>query len=55
MEHIVPMIDFKYSPVTIKVRGERLDSPPNMILVDYEILVNSDDNDRKCQLMHESI
>ncbi|MBI1285926.1 MAG: OsmC family peroxiredoxin [Thiobacillus sp.] len=55
MERIAPMIQFEYAGVTVKVHGVRQDSPPKMQSINYEIAVDSDENDRKLELMHENI
>ncbi len=55
MERIAPMIHFDYRGVNIRVHGIRQDSPPKMMRIDYEIKVDSDENDRKLELMHENI
>ena len=49
------MIHFDYRRVHIRVHGIRQDSPPKMMRIDYEIEVDSDENDRKLELMHENI
>jgi len=55
MERIAPMIHFDYTGVTVKVHGVRQDSPPKMVNIKYEIIVNTDENERKLELMHENI
>ncbi len=55
MERIAPMIHFEYRAVSIRVHGERQDSPPKMSRIDYEIIVDSDESERKINLMHENI
>ena len=55
MERIAPMIHFDYTGVTVKVHGVRQDSPPKMMNIKYEIIVNTDENERKLALMHENI
>lgn len=55
MERIAPMIHFAYQGVTVKVHGVRQDTPPKMLRIDYEILVDTDENERKLELMHENI
>ncbi|TCK17982.1 putative OsmC-like protein [Thiogranum longum] len=55
LERIAPMIHFDYRGVTVKVHGVRQDSPPKMMRIEYEITVDSDENDRKLELMHENI
>jgi len=55
MERIAPMIHFDYKDVTVKVRGVRQDALPKMVRIDYEIIVDTDENERKLELMHENI
>ena len=55
MERISPMIHFEYRSVNIKVHGTRQDSPPKMASIHYEINVDSDENEKKCKLMHDNI
>jgi len=55
MERIAPMIHFDYTGVTVRVHGVRQDSPPKMANINYEIIVDSDENERKLELMHENI
>lgn len=55
MERIAPMIQFAYQGVTVRVHGVRQDSPPKMVRIDYEILVDSNESERKLELMHENI
>jgi len=55
MERIAPMIQFEYRGVTVRVRGVRQDSPPKMISIDYDIAVDSGEDARKLELMHENI
>jgi len=55
MERVAPMIHFEYSGVAVKVYGIRQDSPPKISSIDYEIIVDTDENDRKLNLMHDNI
>ena len=55
MERVAPMIHFEYSGVTVRIYGVRQDSPPKISSIDYEIIVNTDENDRKLSLMHDNI
>jgi len=55
MERIAPIIHFEYQAVSIRVHGERQDSPPKMSSIEYEIIVESDESDHKMNLMHENI
>ncbi len=55
MERIAPMIHFQYRGATVKVHGVRQDSPPRLEKIDYEIIVDSDEDERKLELMHDNI
>ena len=39
----------------VKVHGVCQDSPPKMLCIDYTIEVDTDESDRKLELMHENI
>ena len=55
MERVAPMIHFDHRGITVRVHGVRQDSPPKMLRIDYIIEVDTDENDRKLELMHENI
>ncbi len=55
MERIAPMIKFEFRAVTVRVRGQRQDAPPKMVRIEYEILVDTDQDDRQLELMHKNI
>ena len=55
MERVAPIIDFHYRGVTIRVHGVRQDSPPKMQSIGYVIEIDTDENERKLELMHENI
>ncbi len=55
IERIAPMIKFAYRGVSIRVHGVRQDSPPKMLNINYEIIVDTDENARKLELMHNNI
>jgi uncharacterized OsmC-like protein len=55
IERIAPMIKFAYRGVDAKVHGVRQDSPPKMIRIDYTVTIDTDEDDRKLELLHENI
>ncbi len=55
MERIAPLIRFDYRAVTVRVHGERQDAPPKMARIDYVILVDTDEDEHKLELMHKNI
>jgi len=55
IERVAPILHFQFRGLTVKVHGERQDSPPKMASVDYEILVDTDESDRRLALLHENV
>ncbi|GLR68630.1 hypothetical protein GCM10010909_33110 [Acidocella aquatica] len=55
LERVAPLLSFSYSGVEIKLHGIRQDAPPKMLRIDYEIVIDTDEPDRRIALMHENI
>lgn len=55
IERVTPMIVFDLRGVEVTVRGERQDNPPQLVSIDYEILVDTDESDRRLELLHTNV
>ena len=55
IERVTPMLKFQLRGVEVKLHGIRQDSPPKMIAIDYEILVDTDEEDRRLDLLHTNV
>jgi uncharacterized OsmC-like protein len=55
IERVAPMIHFQFRGAEVKLHGMRQDAPPMMISVDYEIIVDTDEDDRRLELLHTNI
>ena len=55
IERVAPMLTFSFRGVEIRVHGVRQDVPPRMERIDYEILVDTDEPDRRLELLHENV
>lgn len=55
IERIAPMNHFSYRGVEIQLRGLRQDSPPFMAEITYELIIDTDEDDRKLELMHHNV
>lgn len=55
IERVAPMINFEFRGVDIKLHGVRQDAPPMMISVNYEIIVDTDEDGRKLELLHTNV
>ena len=48
----MPTLKFELRGVEVKLHGVRQDSSPKMHSVDYELIVDTDENDRRLELLH---
>jgi len=55
IERVSPMIHFDYQGVTVEVHGERQDAPPKMASINYKIILDTDEDDHKLELLHHNI
>lgn len=55
IERIAPMNHFKFRSVEVRLHGVRQDSPPFMSSVTYELIVDTDEDDRRLDLMHQNV
>jgi uncharacterized OsmC-like protein len=55
IERVTPMLKFELRGVEVKLHGVRQDAPPKMISVDYEIIVDTDEDDRRLDLLHTNV
>ncbi len=54
-ERIIPILKFDLRGIEVKIRGIRQDSPPKMTRIDYEIVVDTDETDRRIDLLHVNL
>lgn len=55
IERATPMLKFDLRGVEVRLHGVRQDSPPKMVSVDYEIIVDTDEDDRRLDLLHKNV
>ena len=55
IERVTPMLRFNLRGVEVKLHGVRQDNPPKMISVDYELIVDTDEDDRRLDLLHTNV
>lgn len=55
IERVTPMPKFEFRGVEVKLHGVRQDSPRKMISIDYEIILDTDEEDRRRALFQASI
>lgn len=55
IERVMPILKFDLRSVEVNITGIRQDVPPCMESISYEIRVDSDENDRRLELLHENV
>jgi uncharacterized OsmC-like protein len=55
IERVVPILRFQLRGVEVRVHGVRQDVPPRMESIDYEIVVDTDEDDRRMALLHDNV
>ena len=55
IERVMPMLKFDLRGVEVKLHGVRQDNPPKLVSVDYELIVDTDEDDRRLNLLHLNV
>jgi len=55
IERVTPMLKFSLRGVEVRVHGVRQDVPPKMESIEYEIVVDTDEPERRLELLHENV
>jgi len=55
IERVTPILKFELRGVEVRVEGMRQDVPPKMESITYEIIVDSDENERRLELLHDNV
>lgn len=55
IERVTPMLKFQLRGVEVKLHGVRQDSPPKMVSIDYELIIDTDEDDRRLELLHHNV
>lgn len=55
IERIAPMINFKFRGVEVRLNGARQDNPPFMSSITYDLIVDTDEDDRRLELLHQNV
>jgi uncharacterized OsmC-like protein len=55
IERVTPMLKFSLRGVRVMIHGVRQDVPPRMESITYEIIVDTDEADRRLELLHDNV
>ena len=53
IERVTPILKFSLRGVEVKLHGVRQDKPPKMVVITYELIVDTDETDRRLDLLHD--
>ena len=54
-ERVAPMIKFRLRGAEVKLHAARQDSPPKILSVEYDLVVDTDETDHRLELLHTNI
>jgi uncharacterized OsmC-like protein len=55
IERVTPMLNFEIAGAEVSLEAVRQDAPPKLTRIRYEIVVDSDENDQRLDLLHRNI
>jgi len=55
IERVNLMLEFELRGVEVKLRAARQDSPPKIISIDYELIVDTPESDQRLELLHKNV
>ena len=55
IERVTPMIRFALRGVEVRLHAVRQDTPPRIVSIDYEIIVETDETDQRLALLHTNV
>ena len=55
IERVTPMLDFSLRGVELSLHAVRQDAPPKIISIEYEIVVDTDEDDHRLDLLHKNV
>lgn len=55
IERVAPILKFNFRGVEVKLHGVRQDVPPKMESIDYEIIIDTDEEDHRLELLNKNV
>ena len=55
IERVTPILNFSLRGVRVEIHGIRQDVPPRMESIRYEIIVDTEEPDRRLELLHDNV
>jgi uncharacterized OsmC-like protein len=54
-ERVAPMINFHLRGAEVKLHATRQDTPPKILSVEYDLIVDTEESDHRLELLHTNI
>ena len=55
IERVTPLLNFDLRGVEVALHAVRQDAPPKIVAIDYELVVDTDEDDRRLELLHTNV
>jgi uncharacterized OsmC-like protein len=55
IDRVTPILKFHLQGVEVRIHGVRQDDPPKMRAITYEIVVTTDESERRLELLHQNV
>jgi uncharacterized OsmC-like protein len=55
IERVAPMLRFDFKGASVTIHGVREDNPPKIVSIDYVLAVDTQESDRRLELLHRNI
>ena len=55
IERVAPMIHFSFEGVELELEAVRQDVPPQLVSIDYRLLVGTTETDQRLELLHTNV
>lgn len=55
VKRAAPMLKFQFRSASVKLHAVRQDAPPRLISIDYELTIDTDEPDRRLELLHLNV
>lgn len=55
IERVTPVLEFQLRGVEVRLKAVRQDSPTKLVSIDYEILVDTDEDEHRLDLLHTNV
>lgn len=55
IERVTPMLHFELRGVSVRLEADRQDSPPKILAIRYELVVDTDETDQRLELLHTNV